>query len=67
MSARPLVIDADSHVEETEETWEHLEAPYSERPPLVIDKRGAPGLTVQDAFWMIDGYTYPRSSRMPSG
>ncbi|HLI27327.1 MAG TPA: amidohydrolase family protein [Chloroflexota bacterium] len=58
--ARPLVIDADSHVEECEQTWQFLEPPYAARPPLVVDKRGAPGLTVQDAFWLIDGHTYPR-------
>jgi predicted TIM-barrel fold metal-dependent hydrolase len=60
MATRCFTVDADSHVEECEETWSFLEPPYSERPPLVVDKRGAPGLTVQDAFWVIDGRVLPR-------
>ena len=55
-----FVIDADSHVEEVEDTWRFLEPPYSERPPLVVEQRGAPGLTIQDAFWVIDGRVLPR-------
>ena len=60
MTTRCFTVDADSHVEECEETWSFLEPPYSERPPLVVDKRGAPGLTIQDAFWVIDGRVLPR-------
>ena len=56
---RCYTVDADSHVEESEETWAFLEPPYAARPPLVVDKRGAPGLTVQDAFWVIDGRVLP--------
>jgi len=56
---RCYTVDADSHVEESEETWAFLDPPYAERPPLVVDKRGAPGLTVQDAFWVIDGRVLP--------
>src|SRR3954451_3028111 len=55
-----FVIDADSHVEEIEDTWRFLEPPYSERPPLVVEQRGAPGLPIQDAFWVIDGRVLPR-------
>lgn len=55
-----FVVDADSHVEEVEETWASLEPPYNARPPLVVDKRGAPGLSIQDAFWLIDGKIVPR-------
>jgi uncharacterized protein len=60
MANRYYTIDADSHVEEPEEAWGFLEPPYSERPPLVVDKRGAPGLLIQDAFWLIDGHVFPR-------
>jgi predicted TIM-barrel fold metal-dependent hydrolase len=52
-------VDCDSHVEEPAAAWQHLEAEYHQRRPLLIDLRGTDGLATQDAYWLIDGRQYP--------
>lgn len=54
------VIDADSHVEEDEETWAHLEPEYQDRRPRIIQAGMGPGVCHQDAFWLIDGRVHPQ-------
>ena len=51
------VIDADSHVYEVEETWDHLPKEYRARRPLPITiKPGdAPYMGVDNSFWLVDG------------
>jgi predicted TIM-barrel fold metal-dependent hydrolase len=56
----PLVVDADSHVEESEATWAYLEDEFAARRPRVIQVPDAPWLKGFDAFWFIDGRLYPR-------
>jgi predicted TIM-barrel fold metal-dependent hydrolase len=54
------VIDADSHVEECEETWAYLEPEYADRRPVILQATLGPGVTHQDAFWLIDGRVHPQ-------
>jgi aminocarboxymuconate-semialdehyde decarboxylase len=65
-----MIIDADTHVIETEETWEYLEGPErSYRPRIVAPSQG----DSKDEFWLIDdrlhlksrnvGRDTPKSSR----
>jgi hypothetical protein len=44
-----FVIDADSHVEEPIEAWEHLDARYRERRPFPIAVPNRPDLAVLNA------------------
>ena len=53
-------IDCDSHVEEPEAAWQHLEPEYAHRRPIIVDLRGKPGLARQDAYWLVDGRQFPR-------
>jgi predicted TIM-barrel fold metal-dependent hydrolase len=52
-------IDCDSHVEEPQAAWQHLEREYYQRRPLLVDLRGTDGLSTQDAYWLIDGHQFP--------
>jgi len=54
------VIDCDSHVEECEATWQHLDKRYWHRRPIHLDLHGTPGRSAQDSYWLIDGRTHPR-------
>jgi uncharacterized protein len=58
--ARLPYIDADSHVEECEATWSHLEASYRDRRPIHLDLSGTPGLPRNDSYWLIDGRIHAR-------
>lgn len=55
-----IVIDADSHVEESSATFSFLEKEYYGRRPLAVtfDKDTAYGM--HNAVWLIDGETYPK-------
>ncbi|HZS02376.1 MAG TPA: amidohydrolase family protein [Chloroflexota bacterium] len=54
------VVDADSHVEESDATWAYLDAEFADRRPRVVQVPDAPWLMGFDALWWIDGHTYPR-------
>jgi predicted TIM-barrel fold metal-dependent hydrolase len=54
------VVDADSHVEESEATWAHLDPEFAERRPRVVQVPDAPWLMGFDAMWLVDGKTFPR-------
>ena len=41
--AKPFVIDADSHVEEDENVWQHLDAAFAPRRPTIIERPVGPG------------------------
>jgi predicted TIM-barrel fold metal-dependent hydrolase len=51
------VIDADSHVYETEATWEYLPERYKARRPvpITLEPGAAPYLGRMNAFWLVDG------------
>lgn len=59
MGKRP-VIDCDSHVEECEATFNHLDKRYWDRRPLHVDLHGIPQNATQDSYWLIDGHVHPR-------
>jgi uncharacterized protein len=54
------VIDADSHVEEPEEAWSHLDPRYEARRPFPITGENRPFLNNMNSFWYIDGSVYPK-------
>lgn len=54
------IIDADSHVEECEATWSHLEEKYYSRRPIHLNLSGTPGLPRNDSYWLIDGRIHAR-------
>jgi predicted TIM-barrel fold metal-dependent hydrolase len=54
------VIDSDSHVMETEETWAFLEPEFAARRPQVITAPDAPQGSPVDAYWLVDGQIQPR-------
>jgi predicted TIM-barrel fold metal-dependent hydrolase len=50
-----LVIDADAHVEESEEVWRYVEKEFWERRPVAVTLDNAPSLGNVNAFWLVDG------------
>ena len=57
-----LVIDADTHIAEPPQMWEHLEPGFYDRRPLLIQ---IPGDTVYghfNAMWLIDGSIVPKAA-----
>lgn len=54
------IIDADSHIEECEATWSHLEPKYRDRRPIHLKLEGNPGLPRNDSYWLIDGRIHAR-------
>ncbi|MBI3076368.1 MAG: amidohydrolase family protein [Deltaproteobacteria bacterium] len=57
---RVRVVDADSHVEEPLEAWEHLDPRYEARKPFPLTAENRPFLCNLNAFWYIDGRVYPK-------
>jgi uncharacterized protein len=58
--ATERVIDADSHVEECEDYWQFLDPQYEARRPFPIVGENRPQFAGVNAFWYIDGATFPR-------
>jgi predicted TIM-barrel fold metal-dependent hydrolase len=54
------IIDADSHVEESEEYWRYLDSRYETRRPIPIVAENRPQFVGMNAFWYIDGDTFPK-------
>jgi hypothetical protein len=54
------IIDADSHIEEVSEVWDHLDADYQARRPFPITVEKNIGYTNLNAFWYIDGAVVPK-------
>lgn len=58
----PGIIDADTHVAEPLEMWDHLDPEWYARRPIVVK---APNDTLykgSNHMWLIDGSIFPRSS-----
>ncbi len=53
-------IDTDAHVEECEETWNYLDGDFRSRRPLPVTLESAPARGNMNAFWLIDGKTFPQ-------
>ncbi len=49
-----MLIDADAHVIECEETWSHLDPAFHARRPLPITLPDDTGFMGWNAFWLID-------------
>src|SRR5205823_495774 len=58
--AEARIVDADSHVEECEEYWRYLDPRYAARRPFPIVGENLPQFAGMNAFWYIDGQTFPR-------
>ncbi|PZC47361.1 MAG: hypothetical protein C1O27_001308 [Chloroflexi bacterium] len=62
-----LVVDADTHIDETEATWEYLAEGEQQFRPLAMDAPGQRGLVEGDArphrLWLIDGQLRVRRFR----
>lgn len=58
--AKGCVIDADSHVEEVNETWSYMDEGYQDRRPLAVTTENRPELADHNAFWFIDGTVHPQ-------
>ena len=66
-TAKPFVIDADSHVEEDENVWQHLDEEFAMRRPTIVERPVGPGEPPLDRVWLIDGHTFPNfHGRAPS-
>lgn len=55
-----VVIDADSHVEESESMFGFLEKEYYSRRPLAVGFAKDTAYGNHNAVWLIDGETYPK-------
>src|SRR5687767_14197502 len=55
-------FDADAHVEESTDTWKHLDQRFARRTPVPITLEDQPALLGQNSFWLIDGAVVPRTS-----
>jgi len=52
-----MIIDADAHVLETEETWSYLERGEARYRPEIVSPHG----NSHDEYWLIDGRTHLKS------
>jgi len=52
-----MIIDADAHVLETEETWSYLEPDEARYRPEIVSPHG----NSHDEYWLIDGRTHLKS------
>ncbi|MBI2371220.1 MAG: amidohydrolase [Deltaproteobacteria bacterium] len=60
MSQADLIVDADSHVEETPAIWECLDAAYQERKPIPVRIDNLPGFAKRNVFWVVEGKILPK-------
>ena len=54
------IVDADSHIEEVPEIWDHLNAAFQSRRPIPVTLEKNIGHTNLNAFWYIDGAAVPK-------
>jgi predicted TIM-barrel fold metal-dependent hydrolase len=57
-----ITFDVDAHVEESVDTWNHLDKKFSRRQPIPVTLEGQSALLGQNAFWLIDGAVIPRTA-----
>jgi len=53
-------IDADAHVEESEEMWRLLDPAFSSRRPIPVRLPEDTTFGRFNAFWLIDGEVFPK-------
>lgn len=54
------VIDADTHVAEPPEMWDHLESEWYERRPVIVQVPDDTLYGTMDRMWLVDGHIYPK-------
>lgn len=54
------VIDADTHVSESTAMWEFMDSAFYQRRPVITTVPTDTIYGERNAFWLIDGFTYPR-------
>jgi hypothetical protein len=57
-----MTFDADSHVEESPQTWKYLDEKFALRRPIPVTLEDQPALLGQNSFWLVDGAVVPRTS-----
>src|SRR6059058_1488460 len=55
-----VVVDADSHVEEPQETWQYLDEKYADRRPVPVTGDAACFKYGANSLWFIDGNVFPK-------
>ena len=55
-----MIIDADSHVEESQAMFNFLDKEFYSRRPLAVGFAGDTAYGKNNAVWLIDGETYPK-------
>ena len=55
-----VVVDADSHVEEPQETWQYLDEKYADRRPVPVTGDPAFFKYGANSLWFIDGNIFPK-------
>ena len=60
----PGVVDADTHVLESQDMWDDFDDGGEMYPyrPLLVNLPGDTSWGGRNAFWLIDGETYPKSA-----
>jgi len=57
-----VTFDVDAHVEESVDTWKHLDEKFARRRPIPVTLEEQSALLGQNAFWLIDGAVVPRTA-----
>lgn len=55
-----MIIDADTHVIESEQMWDLIEPPLQRRRPIMIKIPSDTAFGDRNAFWLIDGKIHPK-------
>ena len=54
------VIDADTHIAESESMWQMIDPDMHHRRPVVVSVPNDTLYKTRDAFWLIDGNIFPK-------
>ena len=54
------VVDADTHIAESESMWKHLDKEWYQRRPVIVSVPDDTLYRDQTAVWLIDGNIFPR-------
>ena len=57
------VIDADTHIAESEHMWHMIDPDMHHRRPVVVSVPNDTLYKTRDAFWLIDGNIFPKPAR----
>ena len=57
------IIDADTHIDENEDTWAYIEEAFQSLAPVTVTRQGVDGDAVGTRYWMVDGQLRRRPTR----